>query len=936
MRKLFIKVMLFGLLALLGTSTFVSCKDYDDDIDGLKESVATTNSDFKTKIDALNASISSLQSSQSDLTNAINAAKDDATKAALQAKADAIASSLANMNSIKTELTALINANITDIKALNQNAKDAESKLASLEGELSAVQQMLVGYSDLVETVGRIQSAMTRIDQVANTLETLSAEVKKATEDIAKQQTMLETQQGAISKLDADSKQKFGDIDAQLTTLLKDLELQKSLLDKAATKEDVAAVQANVDANKAAISDLSERVGALEGHLNILESFFFNMITAISFEENLTTNFNVDFTAVKCDADRIFGEGLQGAISFKKDQLYTVPATSVYIQVSPSTSEITPEMLDIVKSNGESIKSYLDITVEAYNKAITRGSSQGGIWAVTAQLKNNYNKASFAQATKVDGKSYLFAIATTNQKIEVLNNSPRIVASPYKLAFTDGGTNYTHLLDVNATSVNNVAIGNNIPVEINKSFDVNVKSSNGAKIYACYATLKGNDDQKIVWRSYGVTGYDNVVKGDVLTLKVPSANANGKVVSFTLYAIDFSGNEQVLKDFSVVCGNQNTNAPSLNATLEPAAPSVSSIYNTTKLNLSANLATTDPDALNLENATYAVSLKDKDGNDMTGVSALFFKKDLTTQVSLTSAAGIKDIAAVQLFGINLTKIANDGSVTGNINFTNTNGLLVLSVPVTLTKKMPAFPSGFSAKTGMLNAGVITVFPVFNGDGTKATFAYSKIFNMIDGSNSSYFAFASKADQGTKMDFSDPDNIAVDNSFVGSQGQNIDMKVSYNYGPISSVATDNNNWKPVWGTPFAIKFVSIPEESAITLDKAFSIQYPLASKVLIHHSAANDGGYIITKADDKNTTLMMLKEGTYQIKTISLKTITVENGLENEYYIPTLNSDGSVTFTKRSDSAVVNADVPSQLVITITDVFGNNKIEKKLSFTVVKP
>ncbi len=136
------------------------------------------------------------------------------------------------MGQIKTELTALINANTTSIETLNQKTKDAESKLTSLEGQLSAIQQMLVGYNDLVETVGRIQSAMTRIDQVANSLETLSAEVKKATEDIAKQQTVLETQQAAINKLGEDSQKEFDSVKEQITELLNTLNQQKALLDK--------------------------------------------------------------------------------------------------------------------------------------------------------------------------------------------------------------------------------------------------------------------------------------------------------------------------------------------------------------------------------------------------------------------------------------------------------------------------------------------------------------------------------------------------------------------------------------------------------------------------------------------------------------------------------------------------------------------------------
>lgn len=70
------------------------------------------------------------------------------------------------------------------------------------------------------------------------------------------------------------------------------------------------------------------------------------------------------------------------------------------------------------------------------------------------------------------------------------------MASPYKLAFTDG-TNYAHLADMNATLVNKVVIGDNVPVEIGKAFEVKVESNDAKE--ACYATLNGNDDSKIVW-----------------------------------------------------------------------------------------------------------------------------------------------------------------------------------------------------------------------------------------------------------------------------------------------------------------------------------------------------------------------------------------------------------------------------------------------------
>ena len=39
MNKKFLSAILFGALMAGSTSTFVSCKDYDDDIDGLQEQI---------------------------------------------------------------------------------------------------------------------------------------------------------------------------------------------------------------------------------------------------------------------------------------------------------------------------------------------------------------------------------------------------------------------------------------------------------------------------------------------------------------------------------------------------------------------------------------------------------------------------------------------------------------------------------------------------------------------------------------------------------------------------------------------------------------------------------------------------------------------------------------------------------------------------------
>ncbi|WP_321333501.1 hypothetical protein [uncultured Bacteroides sp.] len=932
MKKNFVKVMLLVALAFSTTVSFIGCKNYDDDIDGLKESITATNSDLSTKATALEASIASLKSAQTDVTAAIAKATDDAEKASLQAKTDAIASSLASMTTIKTDLTTLINSNTTDITTLNQKTKGIEEDLTSVEGSLSAIQKMLVGYTDLVETVGKLQSAMSRIDQIENSLQSLSAEVEQALKDIATQKTTLETQQDAIAKLEAltgTHSEELSTVQEEIKTLLANLETQKAALDKAATKDELAAVQASVDANKASIEDLSTSIDTINTKINNLSSLFFSMITNISFVSEPSSDINL--TTVTCTKDNYtFGDEAEvsGGIPFKKGQKYTMESEKILIQVSPSTADVDDSSFSLMKSDGKTLDNLVNLTVKANETALTKAKSIGGIWEVTVQLKNDFDATELSTATIAGSKKYLFAIAAKETTKDIA--SDRVIASPYKLTFAVSNT-YTAATNIDNSIVNKVTIGNNIPVEINAPFAVDVKGNNGG-IYASYITLYQasgiTDNDMVVWRSYNITGINAVSTDNNLSINIPSDKANGKTIYFKIHAVDFSGNTIIEKTFSVICGKQNSAKPSLTAEIKPEEADASNIYNMPKaVKMTANLATTDADASNLLGGTYSVSIKDM------SAQASFYKEDLSTILSLNSVDNIKAIAAIKLSNIDLTKIPDGGSVTGNIAFKNVNGLQILNVPITLSKTMPDFPNAFSAKTGMLNNKIITVFPTFTGNTSKATFEYTKIFNMINNTNSSYFKFASVTDQGTKIDFTNSDIIQVDNSLVGSNKSPVDMKVSYNYGQISSVTT-NNYWKPLWDTVFAIKFASIPEESEITLDKAFTITYPTASKILIHHASTGDGGYIITKADDKNTTSMKLIVGENDIQLISLKT-TSGNNIENEYYKPTLNNDGSITFTKNSDSAVINENISSTLVITITDVFGNT-FEKKVVFTVIKP
>ena len=50
MNKKFLSAILFGALMVTSTGTFVSCKDYDDDIDGLQEQIDANKNRLMTSL----------------------------------------------------------------------------------------------------------------------------------------------------------------------------------------------------------------------------------------------------------------------------------------------------------------------------------------------------------------------------------------------------------------------------------------------------------------------------------------------------------------------------------------------------------------------------------------------------------------------------------------------------------------------------------------------------------------------------------------------------------------------------------------------------------------------------------------------------------------------------------------------------------------------
>ena len=141
MNKKFLSAILFGALMVTSTGTFVSCKDYDDDIENLQGQI-----DKLATKDELSSQISTLQAALNAAAANANAAVEKATaaeKAAAEAEAAAIAAVQEELATVKAELEEMVagglGTNADALAAMNEAVKAVEAKAEALIGEISAM-----------------------------------------------------------------------------------------------------------------------------------------------------------------------------------------------------------------------------------------------------------------------------------------------------------------------------------------------------------------------------------------------------------------------------------------------------------------------------------------------------------------------------------------------------------------------------------------------------------------------------------------------------------------------------------------------------------------------------------------------------------------------------------------------------------------------------
>ena len=264
MKKRFMSTLLMGAFFLAATSMFVSCKDYDDDINANTKAIQNVESTLKAQIAELN---SALQQEKTAATAAHSQYVDAIAKA--QAAADAaqkgLADAIAAANSshaTKTELSEglapkanrdEVTAAIAELKtSLNDaiNAGDnatAQAAQAALTAAIDKVNASLEGVKGDLATVTNAQT------EIKNTLTTAIATLDKKAN-----QAMVDAAVNALNTALAEVKQSAATKEAVQAAI----DLAKGEIAKNVQAVEAAAAKAQADATSAQqdLAKLAEKV----------------------------------------------------------------------------------------------------------------------------------------------------------------------------------------------------------------------------------------------------------------------------------------------------------------------------------------------------------------------------------------------------------------------------------------------------------------------------------------------------------------------------------------------------------------------------------------------------------------------------------------------------------------------------------------------------
>ena len=517
-RKIFSKL-LMGAFLIASISSFVSCKDYDDDIKDIKAdmqklALQTSVENLQTQLtSAASTAQSALAKAEAAATQTAlgdvkvdlaavkaaaetageNAAKGISDAAAAKSAADA-AQGTADAAGVAAAAAADAAKAANDLAAQAKSAADAaqaavdaavaagatKEAVAAVEAQAKAAQEAAdKAAKDAADKAAAAQSA------AEATAKTLAAEAQAAATNAAKAYTDAE-----IAKIKAEiAKMSFEEKDAKAMAEIEKIQaevgkiasLQAEVAKLNALNSDVESLKNEIAALKVVAGDtkaLDALTAKVDGYNSAIAELF-KMVTNVELIGTYTgtvknaiklnnVGYYVPFIYGKQATDESFGNNEDKFFQFKKEDQITYKQgddirtmKTLLIRVNPTNAEFTKDQIQLVDSKGNDLSDVVTIgDPYRYTGLITRSIDNSGLWAVPVEVKDGVDKATFNKKVITTDKDYIaYAVAIKNEN----ETDNRFVASTYDLT-----TEYVNYVPANyfnvsiatasgTTTINNLA-----------------------------------------------------------------------------------------------------------------------------------------------------------------------------------------------------------------------------------------------------------------------------------------------------------------------------------------------------------------------------------------------------------------------------------------------------------------------------------------------
>ena len=921
MNKKFLSAILFGALMITSTGTFVSCKDYDDDINDLQTQIdnLATKSDVEAKLSQLQTAISAAQAQATEALAAAKAADNSAEIAALEAKIAAFKSCSCDVEAMLAEIKAATDAQMADYK------KQIEELIATAEGLVGKVAEYVTDVELVVsetkgETFPKLLDFYT-ITEKGNVFE----------ENIA----------GAITF-----------VEGKETQIAKDPILVRVSPANAVLEDDMISLVNSKGEN------IDEYVDITVAKYNGLLSAFVQKPEA---QSRAAANSGLWEVTVK----------LKNKAAFEK------------ISVLPETSDNAGESIlyalqvNNTMSNAEAryVTSSYDVVLNTWAPFTPASELLFTVDGVSvAEINNRYDATSESLIDQTTGTKMYNELTWAASTVK--NPTPAVEATKDNVKTDEGDlrSDKPVALAVQGKPLT-IAIDKDIADKVAAIYVTLDKEANA---------IESAPSEWNAWKKYSYTGLNQVVDGTSTTITINGEETINDYIGFRVYAVNKDGSlvDPDGKAFYVLVGDQAQELKVAATTITPesevfegvkskevAVEGLDKITGAAKWSWSVTGEGNQPFYLALANNKGAAVKYD-------GTNDAIFKLVDGTEGSIPAAMDWTKVKSVYTLPAQDWYLYEDGKTyTGVFTLYTESGHVLAKLNVSFTKVLPtAAPEGFSIKTNQVVDGIYNCYLVPMKDGVETwtakganqgSMAMDQIFNIPAKLATNFtinFATSDKDKDGkytVTIPVAGNETLKVGAALIDNTTKHA-TTATYNYGVISSaVYAAAKKANKAEGDAAYNYVVTLPEVNFETVYNCiyndtyswtWATREQLAKRTSDWLEKNTDGSYklevpTLTLTYGTPFSLKNIEKYIYGVsawdskynafldkaygKSLSIEsaTFTSDANSKEEYFKPAVDVENNVITSLEVLPETSNpvADVASTLTIKVKDMYGHDRV-----------